>query len=234
MHLITLLNPLHRLLAPLLTQLERLNLGEDLLIRRQLQHGLHLLVVSQVAGRQLGSVRQEGKRLQGRERLLGDADHVELAVDLEERKIRLHVELVRGVGAVQDEVELELVRLRPLLVVARDDDVLRAQLFGVLRLVLRVSQRVGVGSQGARPLDGQVAEAADADDADRLAGADLGADEWGVSGDARAEKGGGEMGRDGFGDLEGEVLVGADVRGPAAGGVGAIWVLGVVGVFIYC
>lgn len=36
---------------------------------------------------------------------------------------------------------------------------------------------------------------------------------------------------DGVGNLEGEVLVSADVRGPAAMGVGAVFVFGVVGVF---
>lgn len=76
-----------------------------------------------------------------------------------------------------------------------------------------------------------MAEAADADDSHGLAGADVGADERGVSGYAGAEEGRGEVRGDGVGDLEGEVLVGADVRGPAAVGGGAVFVVGVVGVF---
>lgn len=79
---------------------------------------------------------------------------MELAADFQDRQVRLHVEFMGGVGAVEQEIKLELVRLRPLLVVGCDNDFLRAELLGVCGLVLGVRQRVGVGAQGARPLDG--------------------------------------------------------------------------------
>lgn len=103
-------------------------------------------MISQVASAQLASIRHESQHLQGGQRLVGDAAHVKLSLHLEGGEIRLHVELVRRVRAIQQEIELELVRLRPLFVVAGDDDVLSPQSLGVGGFVFRVRERVGLGA----------------------------------------------------------------------------------------
>ena len=72
----------------------------------------------------------------------------------------------------------------------------------------------------ASVLEGEVAEAADAEDADELAGADAADLDRLVGGDAGAGEGGGVGGGDAVGDASDEGGVGADVLGEAA--VGAV------------
>ena len=180
-----------------------------------------------MAGRELGTVGEEVERLQFGKRLLGDANHVELAVGLEGAHVGGEVELVGHVGAVEDEVKLELVLVGPA-VLGRDDDLLGAQALRVVDLVGRVREGVRLGAEGLAPLQAQMAQTADATDGDGLARADVGADERGVGCDAGAEEGRGLVRGDLVGDLEGEVLVGADVGCPAAVGGAAVGVVCVV------
>ncbi len=73
--------------------------------------------------------------------------------------------------------------------VAGDDDVVRAEAFGVGLLALGGGEERDLRAKGVRELERHVAEAAEADDADLLAGADLPVLQRAVGGDAGAEQG---------------------------------------------
>lgn len=75
-----------------------------------------------------------------------------------------------------------------------------------------------------------MSEAANTANCDLGAGADACAHEWRVGGDAGAEKWRGVGAGEGVRDLEGEILVGANVACVSAVGLRAVLVCGVVGV----
>lgn len=99
-----------------------------------------------------------------------------------------------GRDAVQDEVERAGV-LGHRGGVGRDDDLMGAEAEAVGDLGRRGREQHDVRAEGAGELHAHVAEAAKADDADLLAGADLPVAERGVGRDAGAEQrgGGGEV-----------------------------------------
>lgn len=71
-------------------------------------------------------------------------------------------------------------------------------------------------------------QAADTEDGYFAAGADVGADEWGVGRYAGAQEGCGFVGGEGVWDLEDVVLVCSDVVGPATVCFASVFVRGVV------
>src|SRR6185437_8059756 len=92
-------------------------------------------------------------------------------------------------------------------------------------LVLGGGEGGDLASKGSCELDGEVAEAADADDADARGRAGAVVAQRGVDGDAGAEERGGVDGVERVGDRDGEAAVDADGRGEAsvaadAGGLG--------------
>ena len=101
----------------------------------------------------------------------------------------------------------------------------------VVDLALRVRQRVRLRAQRHAPLDPQVAQPAYPADGDLLAWADARAHKGRVGRDARAEEGCRVCGGEGVWNLEGVVLVCADVGGVPSVGLAAacfLWILGVV------
>lgn len=106
---------------------------------------------------------------------------VKFGVDVEDADVVLHVHLVAHVGRIEDEIELEGEGFGPVLVLGADK-VFRAELESVLFLVGRVRDGSHFGAEGVCEHDGEVAEAADADDCDLLARAGAGADEGRVDG----------------------------------------------------
>ncbi len=92
-----------------------------------------------------------------------------------------------GRDGVQDEVEAARLRLH-LILVARDDDFIRTQRERVLTLLVRRGERNHMRAHRMRDLHAHVAEAADADDADLLARADVPVPQRRVGGDAGAQQ----------------------------------------------
>ena len=78
--------------------------------------------------------------------------------------------------------------------------VVRAQLQAVLLLLQRLGEHGDLGAHGVRELDGHVAEAAEADDGDLLAGTGAPVPQRGVRGDAGAQQGSGDVELDALGD----------------------------------
>ena len=162
-----------------------------------------------------------------RGRFLGQADQGDGAVLLEQREVGL--ECVWRGSCIEDEVEGAGVFLHRGFV-GREDDLVGAELDGVVFLLERGGELHGVRAEGMRELESHVAEAAEADDADFLAGADLPMAQRRVGGDAGAEqrRNGGEVEVGGNG--MGEALVDDVVVGVAAHGDGAVdAILGGVG-----
>jgi len=112
---------------------------------------------------------------------------VELPAGLEEGEVLWDVELVGGVGAVEDKVEFELPLVGPAVLVG-EDDVLCAELLAILGLVRGVTGGVDFRAEGFGPLNAEVAQAADSNDANRLSRSDVGANEGRVGGDTCAEQ----------------------------------------------
>ncbi|CRK12215.1 hypothetical protein BN1723_009657 [Verticillium longisporum] len=176
---LVLLNPLNSLLEPLLAQRKLLHHGRNVLVASQLQHGLHLLPIADMAACQLGSIACKSARRHLRQRLITQANHVELAANIEDAQIRRQIKLVGSISAVEDKVKLESPFVGPAVLVCIDD-ARGPQCFGILLLAGRMRQRVHFRTQRLSPLQPQVAEAANADDGDFAAGLDTGAYEWGV------------------------------------------------------
>ena len=82
--------------------------------------------------------------------LVTETDNVELAPDLEDAEVVVHVELVHGIGSVDDEVEREAVRLVPLVVLGADE-VLGAHLQSVVLLAGAVRDGVYVRAHSLGP-----------------------------------------------------------------------------------
>ena len=84
---------------------------------------------------------------------------MELAVHRQRAHVLLQVELVRHVGGVEDEVEGERPRFRPVFVF-RADELLGAQGQRVFLLFRCVRNGVDFGAQGGGPEEAEVAESA--------------------------------------------------------------------------
>ena len=127
------------------------------------------------------------------------------------------VEVVAGRDGVEDEVEAAGVRAPSRRLVARDDHLVGAERVRVLALALRGGEHHHVRAHRVRDLDAHVAEPAEADDADLLAGADLPVPQRRVGGDAGAQqrRDGGELVL-GMADLQHELLVDHDALRVAA------------------
>ena len=69
----------------------------------------------------------------------------------------LQVELVGGIGGVEQEVELELVVLSPVLL-ACHNHLLGAHLQGIILLARAVRQSIGLASEGVGEHDGEVSK----------------------------------------------------------------------------
>ena len=108
---------------------------------------------------------------------------MELTTDLEHPKVCGHVELVRGIGTAQKEVEAHFPPFSEAFL-GGDDDVARAEGFGVGGFVGRVGQGVSGRTEGDTPLQAEMTEAADSDYTDGVLGTNPCADERGVGGDA--------------------------------------------------
>ncbi len=107
-------------------------------------------------------------RHHSRQRLITESNTVKAAHDLQHGEIVGHVELVHGIGSVEDEVESEVVRLVPL-VASGDDELFGAHLQRILLLVGAVAEDVDLSSKSSGEHDGEVAETANTDDTDLLA-----------------------------------------------------------------
>ena len=166
---------------------------------------------------------------EGRDGLVTETDHVELTPDLEGAEVVVQVELVNGVGGVDDEVEGELVRLVPTLLLGADE-LLGTHLESVLLLAGRVRDGVDLSTESLGPEEGEVTETTDTDDTDLLTRASTEADQRRVDGQTSAEHGSGDRGLEVVGDLEDEVVVCTDVRGVTTLRDGAIRVGCTVGV----
>lgn len=208
---LVLLDPLNSLLATLLRDVNSLNPRVKTLLSSQLQHIVHLLMVAEMTTSKLGCVASESTGGHLLQRLIRKPDHVELATRLEESEVRGHVELVCHISGVENEVELELPVVGPILLVG-EDYVLCTQLLAVLGLVGGVADGIGLGAQGDGELDSEMAEASNTQDRDSLALADVGADEWRVCGDASAQKRCCNVCLQLLRDLEGEIFVRTNMR----------------------
>ena len=105
----------------------------------------------------------------------------------------------------------------------------RAQGLAVALLGVGAAQHAHLGAQGRGELDGHVAQAAETDDGDLLAGAGAPALERRPDGDAGAEQRRGDVELDAVGDADREALGDDDLLGVAALGRLAVVALAVVG-----
>lgn len=156
-NVVVVVDALDGLLAALLGDINRLDPALDVLLGGQLEHLNHLGAVANVRGAHGAAVGGEDLGLDLGERVVGEADHVEGAVDLEGAEVVGQVELVRGVGRVDDEIEGELVGLGPVLLLG-DDELLGSELERVLLLVGAVGDGVDLGSERLCEEDAEVAE----------------------------------------------------------------------------
>jgi len=156
-HVVVVIHPLDRLLKALLANLDRLDPALDVLLRSQLQHLLHLGPVANVRGTHVASVRSERLSHHRGQRLVGETDHVEGTVDLQGGEVVGEIELVGSVGAVEDDVELELPGLGPVLLVA-EDEVLSTELQCVVLLVRGVRDDICLRTERIGPENTEVAE----------------------------------------------------------------------------
>ena len=155
--IVVLVHALNGLLAALLTNLDFLHPALDVLLGSELEHLLHLGSVANVRRAHVAAVGGKDLGGHGWERVVGEADHVEGAVDLEDGEVFCKVELVGGIGGVDDEVEVELPWLGPALVLG-NDEVLGSHLQSVVLLVGAMRDDVGVGAHGDGPEDTKVTE----------------------------------------------------------------------------
>jgi hypothetical protein len=199
-------------LATLLADVDGLDPGLDVLLRGEFEHGLHLGAVTDVRGTNRAAVTGELLGHKGGDGLVTEADHVELTPDLEGAEVVVEVELVNGVGGVDDKVESEFVRLVPALLLGADE-LLSTHLKSILLLVGRVGDGVDLSTEGLGPQKSEVAKTTDTNDTDLLAGTSAEADKRRVDGQTGAEHRGCDGSLDVVGDLEYEVVVGTDVRG---------------------
>ncbi|PAV70940.1 hypothetical protein WR25_02188 [Diploscapter pachys] len=185
----------------------------------EVEHLLRLLDPADQRARQRAAAEDEVADRGRRVRLRGHADeaHRAVALQLDEQC----VEVVRGGYRVQNKVERALVRGH-LVGVFRDDQILGAEALGVVTLVRRGREDIDLRAHRRGDLDAHVAEAAETDDADLLAGAHLPVMQRRIGGDAGAEqrRHGGKV-LFVMADVENEILGHDDMVGIAAEGVAA-------------
>jgi len=209
---IALVKTLESSLATLLADVDGLDPRLDVLLRGKLEHGLHLRAVTDVRGTDRATVAGELLGHEGGDGLVTEADHVELTPDLEGAEVVVEVELVNGVGSVDDKVEGKLVRLVPALLLGADE-LLGTHLEGILLLVGRVRDGVDLSTESLGPQKSEVTKTTDTDDTDLLAGTSAEADKRRVNGQTSAEHRSCDGSLEVVGNLENEVVVGTDVRG---------------------
>ena len=112
-----------------------------------------------MASSDFGTVGSEILRHHLGERLVGEADVVEFAVDVEGGHVFLEVEGVGHVCGVEDEVEFEGVGFEPVFL-GGDDEFFGAHLFGIGFFAGGVGKGVDFGAEGFGPEDAEVAETA--------------------------------------------------------------------------
>lgn len=166
---------------------------------------------------------------EGRNGLVAKANHVELAPDLENAEVVVEVELVHGIGSVDDEVESELVRLVPALLLGADE-LLGTHLQGILLLAGRVRDGVDLSTESLGPQKSEVTETTNTDNTDLLARTSAEADKRRVDCETSAEHRSSDGSFEVVGNLEDEVVVCTDVRGITTLRDGAIGVGCTVGV----
>ena len=104
----------------------------------------------------LAAISAEILRHHGGQGLVGEADVVEFAVDVDGGEVLLDVEGVGHVGGVEDEVEGEGVGFGPFLGVV-GDEFFGAEFEGVGFFVRGVGYYGDFGAEGGGPEDGEVA-----------------------------------------------------------------------------
>ena len=193
---------------------DELDVRDDVLFGAVVEHLLRLFHAADHGAGERAAVGDEGEG-RGGDGLVGQADEAEDAVEAQEAKVGVDV-VGRG-DAVEDEVEAAGVASHGAGVFA-DNDFVGAEFFGVGDFALGGGELDDVRAEGVGELEAHVAEAAKADDADFLVGADVPVAERRVGGDAGAEqrRDGSEiqLGRDGM-----HVVLGRDdvVRVAAVG-----------------
>lgn len=128
------------------------------MLPRHLQHLDHLQPTPNMTSGNIRTIDQEKIGAHLRERLVRQTDVVEDAVDVERGDVVYHVEGVRDVCGVEDEVE----RVRPGLLpvgFGGDDEVLCAAFERVFFFVRRVRESVDFGAEGAGELEAEMSEA---------------------------------------------------------------------------
>lgn len=218
---VTLLKTLKGSLATLLADIDGLDPRLDVLLRGELEHGLHLGAVTDVRGTDRAAVAGELLSHEGGDGLVTEADHVELTPDLEGAEVVVEVELVNGVGSVDDKVESKLVRLVPALLLGADE-LLGTHLESILLLVRRVRDSVDLSTESLGPQESEVTKTTNTDDTHLLARTSAEADKRRVDGQTSAEHRRCDRSLEVVGDLEDEVVVGTNVRGVATLRDGAI------------
>lgn len=156
MHLVV-LDTLDSLLATSFGDLDLLNHGLDVVLRSKLQHGQHLGAVTQVVSTHVATVGGELLDHEVLDGVVGKTAVVEGTVDLEDGEVGREVEVLGHVGGVDDEVELELVGLVPVLLLCADE-VLSTELQGILLLVSRVRDDGDISTESRSPKNGEVTE----------------------------------------------------------------------------
>jgi hypothetical protein len=226
---VALLKTLKGSLATLLADVNGLDPRLDVLLRGELEHGLHLGTVTDVRGTDRAAVSGELLGHEGGDRLVTEANHVELTPDFEGAEVVVEVELVNGIGSVDDKVEGKLVRLVPALLLGADE-LLGTHLEGILLLVGRVRDGVDLSTESLGPQESEVTKTTNTDDTNLLAGTSAEADKRRVDGQTGAQHRGGNGRLDVVGDLENEVVVCTNVRRVTTLRDGAIGVRCTVGV----
>lgn len=125
-HILILVDPLHDLFAPLRAKVDILHPTLHTLLRGQIQHLQHLGSVTNMARPNVRAIGSKVLEVQLRQRGLGHPDVVEAAHDLERAEEALQV-LVHALRCAEDEVEFELVRVEPVRVVFKSDELLGAE-----------------------------------------------------------------------------------------------------------
>lgn len=112
-----------------------------------------------MTGTNAAAIRHERLRLELRQRFIWQTDLVELSIDLANRKVLSDVEFVCHICSVEHEVEGEGEVLRPVLVLVADE-MLCAELEGVVFLVWGVGDDCDFGAESIGPDDSEVSETA--------------------------------------------------------------------------
>jgi hypothetical protein len=133
-HPVSILDPLYSLFTACFTNVNGLDPAFDLLRTRQLQHGQHFRSISDMARADITAIASEVLHLQFWQCMIGHANVMKFAHNLEDAEILCQVEMLDKVGSVDEEIEGKLIRLMPVLFIAVDE-VLGTQFEGIILLV---------------------------------------------------------------------------------------------------